>query len=95
VSPACTIRHRLAHWPEGYVTALYRGRTWGVTLSRHAGGRSLKLFGQELGGSDIVSLNLYDTGAAADPILRPCEMPVEKVLAFVNEAEPLPAPATI
>ena len=95
MSPAQRVRQRLAVWPEGYVTALYRGRTWGVTLSRHAGGRSLKLFGQELGGNDFVSLNLYDTGPAAHPILRPCEMPVEKVLAFVDAAEPLPAPARI
>ncbi len=36
---------------------------------------------EELGGGDYVSLNLYRTSSGA--LLRPCEMPEEKVVRFV------------
>ena len=37
---------------------------------------------EELGGTDYISLNLYRTKAGA--LLRPCEMPEAKVIAFVR-----------
>lgn len=81
------MRDRLAAWPPGWSVATFRGRRYGVSLASHAGGRSLKLYAEELGGTDVVSLNLYapETG---DPTLRPCEMPIEKVLTFIREAVP-------
>ncbi len=51
-----------------------------------AGGKSHKLVAEQLGGSDYISLNLYLTGKAA--LLRPCEMPAEKVLDFVLKLVP-------
>jgi len=86
-------RARLETWPLGYFTADFRGRRYGVTRSLHAGGRSHKLFARELGGSDVVSLNLYAPAGGEDR-LRPCEMPAEKVLAFLAEARPLAAEAS-
>ena len=88
--PAKALLAQLNSWPKGYFVAEYGGRRYGVRTSAHAGGRSLKLFAEELGGRDFVSLNLYlpEHGEAA---LRPCEMPVEKVLAFVAGATPVAA----
>jgi len=42
-----------------------------------------KLFARELGGSDIVSFNLYRTPAGRVH-LRPCEMSSAKVIDFVR-----------
>jgi hypothetical protein len=88
MSPAQTMRQTLAAWPQGYFTAIYEGRRYGVSNTSHAGGRSLKLYAEELGGTDFVSLNLY-TPEHGDPSLRPCEMPVEKVMAFIAGAVPM------
>jgi hypothetical protein len=78
---------RLASWPLGYFTALYENRRYGVTRSVHANGRSMKLWAEELGGTDRISLNIYAPPSGA-PALKPCEMPVDKVTDFVLGAAP-------
>ena len=87
MSSAEIMRQTLVAWPQGYFTASFRGRRYGVSNTSHAGGRSRKLYAEELGGTDFVSLNLYEPDHG-DPALRPCEMPVEKVIDFVREARP-------
>jgi hypothetical protein len=82
------MREKLAAWPQGYFVAVFRGRRYGVSNTTHVGGRSLKLYAEELGGPDFISLNLY-APAHGDPALRPCEMPVAKVVEFVREAVPV------
>jgi hypothetical protein len=67
--------------PEGHNLGMFKGRRYRVEKTSHAGGRSLKLFARELGGTDFVSLNLYHL--ASGDALRPCEMPEAKVRAFV------------
>ena len=67
--------------PEGHTLGQYRGRRYRVEKTSHAGGRSLKLYGRELGGTDFVSLNLYRL--ASGDVLKPCEMAEAKVRAFV------------
>lgn len=49
-------------------------------------GRSTKLVAEELGGRDYISLNFYDLRSGAR--LKPCEMPAEKVIAFVLAYQP-------
>ncbi len=61
----------------------FGGRRYGVTRTVSAGGRIQKLYAEELGGTDVISANLY-----ASTMLRPCEMPAAKVLAFVSGAVP-------
>ncbi len=68
--------------PEGYSEGAYDGRRFGVTVRRSEDGRRNSLFARELGGSDIVSFNLYRV-ASARTSLKPCEMSSEKVVAFV------------
>jgi peptide-methionine (S)-S-oxide reductase len=69
--------------PEGYSEGQYRGRRYGIRKESFNGGRSLKLFAQELGGSDYISLNYYQTRQRE--WLKPCEMPEDKVLGFLRE----------
>jgi hypothetical protein len=76
----------LGRWPLGWFTARYAGRRYGVTRSVHAAGRSMKLFAEELGGPDRVSLNIF-APPTGEPTLKPCEMPLDKVTTFVLGAE--------
>ncbi|KMW58186.1 hypothetical protein AIOL_003157 [Candidatus Rhodobacter oscarellae] len=57
-------------------------------MSKHAlaKGSAWKLVAEELGGADYISLNLYLTRERAH--LRPCEMPQEKVVQFVEGLVP-------
>ncbi|MFC3614668.1 hypothetical protein ACFORG_12920 [Lutimaribacter marinistellae] len=48
-----------------------------------ARGRAVKLVAWELGGGDYISLNLYHLRTG--PVLRPCEMSREKVIAFLAD----------
>jgi hypothetical protein len=75
----------LARVPEGWSIATYGGRRYGVTRTARAGGRAISVYAEELGGTDIVSTNAYLTDEGGEH-LRPCEMPTEKVLAFLRGA---------
>ncbi|MEO0465285.1 MAG: hypothetical protein AAF216_01985 [Pseudomonadota bacterium] len=52
-----------------------------MTVERSADGKRVKLYGEALGGADHVSFNLYLAGGVYR--LKPCEMPEDKVIAFV------------
>lgn len=67
--------------PTGWTVVEYRHRRYGLTRSDHAEGRSMSIYAEELGGPDVVSTNVYRTRDG--DLLRPCEMPVETVLAFL------------
>ncbi|MEO1014858.1 MAG: hypothetical protein AAFX08_06665 [Pseudomonadota bacterium] len=69
--------------PNGYTKGRYRGRTYGVTVEISADGHRRKLFAEELGGGDHVSFNLYLLDGKP-PQLKPCEMPTQKVIDFVE-----------
>lgn len=67
--------------PAGSFKARYENRPYIVTKSALSGGKAQKLVAEELGGADYISLNLYRL--ASGPLLKPCEMPEAKVVAFV------------
>lgn len=69
--------------PEGYSQGSFRYARWSVSKTVHSGGRSVKLYAEELGGSDFVSCNFYQTSAGWSA--KPCEMPLEKVEEFLRE----------
>ncbi|MFN8348555.1 MAG: peptide methionine sulfoxide reductase [Spirosomataceae bacterium] len=71
--------------PEGYSEGLYKGVKYGITKTTFNQGRSYKIYGDELGGNDFVSLNYYLT--AQNELLKPCEMPEEKVIDFLKNVE--------
>lgn len=83
-SPA-TIWSCLTTMPLGYFTARYANARYGVTRSVHANGRSMKLYAEQLGGTDRISLNIF-APPSGEPALKPCEMPIDKVTAFVMGA---------
>ena len=75
---------KIRGFPNGYSVVLYRGRKYGVTRTDFNDGKSIKLYAEELGGNDFISLNYYITNQAER--LKPCEMTPEKVIAFLNDA---------
>jgi len=72
----------LAAIPSGYGEGVYEGRRYGVTVRRSHDGKRISVFAQALAGGDVVSFNLYRL-RSGEGALRPCEMPAEKVVAFV------------
>jgi hypothetical protein len=69
--------------PDGWTRVRVGGRSYGVSRTAHAGGRTLTIHAEELGGTDVVSANVLRT--AAGDVLKPCEMPAEKVMTFLRE----------
>ena len=80
---------KLAALPRGYTEGSFEGRRYGATLAVSDDGRRWTFFAEELGGNEMVSFNLYRLAAGA-PRLKPCEMPKEKVIAFVLGYAPEP-----
>jgi hypothetical protein len=75
-----------ARVPEGWSQVEYAGRGWAVTRTVHADGRSQSILAEELGGTGLVSANLYRL--EDHDLLKPCEMPEAKVLAFLRGLTP-------
>ena len=75
-----------ARVPVGWSVVEYDGRSWGLTRTIHADGRSESILAEELGGSDLVSAKLYRVDG--QDVLRPCEMPDQKVLDFLRGLVP-------
>ncbi|MEO1054202.1 MAG: peptide methionine sulfoxide reductase [Bacteroidota bacterium] len=67
--------------PIGYSEVSFEGKKYGLTRSDFNGGKSLKVYAEELGGTDFISFNYYIT--SKDTLLKPCEMPDEKVRHFL------------
>lgn len=68
--------------PEGWTRVEVDGRAYGLTRTTHTGGRSVSLYAEELGGSDVVSANVWLLHGGA--VLKPCEMPAETVERFLR-----------
>jgi hypothetical protein len=83
----------LARVPEGWSAVRYRGRRWGVSHTRQAGGQIEKLYAEELGGTGVISANLYVPDGTEGEHFRPCEMPAADVLDFLRGWEPVPESA--
>ncbi|MBA8792630.1 peptide-methionine (S)-S-oxide reductase [Friedmanniella endophytica] len=77
----------LARVPTGWTAVVWRGRRYGMRRTDAAGGGAVAVVAEELGGDGLVSTNVYRTRAG--DLLRPCEMPAERVLAFLREWRPV------
>lgn len=77
----------LGRLPDGYAEGDFSAQRWGVTVQRSADARRIWLFGEELGGQDIVSFNYYLL-AGDRAVLKPCEMSSGKVIDFVLRFRP-------
>ncbi len=72
----------VARVPAGWTRVRHGGRTWGLSRTDHAAGRSVFVEADELGGPGRLSANVWFT--ADGPVLRPCEVPAEDVLALLR-----------
>jgi peptide-methionine (S)-S-oxide reductase len=79
------LRSLFERLPIGWSVVVHDGRRYGVTRTIHGNGHSQSVYAEALDGSDVVSANLYDVG---EGVLRPCEMPVKKVLDFLGGLGP-------
>jgi hypothetical protein len=77
---------KLLHIPEGFSTGVYRGQRYKIIHTVENNGQVEKLFGENLRGEDHISFNLYRL-ASGQTLLKPCEMPAEKVQDFVVQVE--------
>ena len=68
--------------PIGGYGGTFDGRRYRITKAQMSNGRSQKLEAEELGGNDYISFNLYRL-ASGQALLKPCEMPVDKVVDFI------------
>ena len=75
--------------PEGWTAVRYDGHRYGLRRTSRAGGRSVSIYAEHLGGGPSVSTNVYRTGTG--DVLKPCEMPAATVLAFLRGWAPLPS----
>ncbi len=67
---------------EGYSEGIYNSKKYGISKNTFNKGKSVKIYGEELGGNDFVSLNYYIT--KNKEFLNPCEMPAQKVIHFLQ-----------
>lgn len=71
--------------PIGYSEAIYKKAKYGVTKEIFNQGKSYKIYAKELKGNNFISLNYYIT--THKELLKPCEMPKEKVIDFLKNAK--------
>jgi len=69
--------------PIQYVEGIYQNRRYGISKTVFNNGKSFKIFAEELGGNDFISLNFYVT--SQKEILKPCEMESQKVVQFLRQ----------
>lgn len=74
--------HSIMAIPLGFSEIIYKSKKYAVTRSDFNKGRSLKVYANELGGTDFISFNYYLT--SQNNLLKPCEMPEQKVLDFLK-----------
>ena len=77
-----TLLQRIQQLPLGYSEVYYEKVKYGVTKSEFNKGKSYKIYAEELRGNNFISLNYYCTNK--DEILKPCEMPKQKVIHFLE-----------
>lgn len=68
--------------PTGHSEGVFENRRWRAAVKRSDDGRRASLLAEPLGEPGLVSFNLYRP-RRGDVLLKPCEMPQEKVVAFV------------
>lgn len=68
--------------PIGYSEGIYNNKKYSITKQIFNEGKSFKIYGKELQGNNFISLNYYIT--SEKELLKPCEMPAQKVIHFLK-----------
>ena len=66
---------------NGTYDVYYKNKRYLLSKQTQLNGKLIKLYAQELGNNDFISLNYYTD--IANGLLKPCEMPKEKVISFI------------
>ncbi len=72
---------RLLSFEDGAYDVLYDNKRYLFRKESHLDGKLIKVYAEELGDTNFISLNYYPQ--TANGLLKPCEMPDEKVIDFV------------
>jgi len=78
--PKSVFHTKLTALKNGSYDVFYQDKRYLLSKETHLGGKLIKLYAKELGANDFISLNYYGIG---EGLLKPCEMPQEKVIEFV------------
>lgn len=70
--------------PEGWSRIEIDGQSWAVTRTTRAGGKVISVDAEQLGAAEQFGANIWVT--TDETILRPCEVPEEKVIRFLRAA---------
>ena len=74
---------KLLSLKDGTYDVFYKDKRYLLSKQTLLNSKLIKLYAEELGGNDFISLNYYSE--INDGLLKPCEMPKEKVIEFVKE----------
>ena len=77
--------NKLIKMQNGSYDVSFQNRRYLLRKETQLEGKLIKLYAEELGGNDFISLNYYPQIKGG--LLKPCEMPEEKVITFVLEHE--------
>ena len=66
---------------NGSYDVIYKEKRYLLSKETLLNGKLIKLYAKELGDNNFISLNYYPY--IQDGLLKPCEMPKEKVIEFV------------
>ena len=70
--------------PEGWTRVQIAGHGWAITRTTRAGGKTISFDAERLGDKEHLGANVWNTSEGA--ILRPCEVPEEKVMQVLRDA---------
>jgi len=73
---------RLLSFEDGAYDVLYDDKRYLFRKETHLNGKLIKVYAEELGHNNFISLNYYPQ--TSNGLLKPCEMPDEKVIDFVT-----------
>ena len=85
VQPNELFAKRLSALADGSYDVFYNNRRYLLRKETHLGRKLIKLYAEELGGNDFISLNFYPKLQGG--LLKPCEMPQQKVIDFILNLE--------
>ncbi len=82
---ATPFHERLLSFDDGAYDVIFSAKRYLFRKETHLGGKLVKVYAEELGGNDFISLNYYPQ--TLNGLLKPCEMADRKVIDFVNRAK--------
>jgi len=74
---------RLLSFENGSYDVIYEEVRYLFRKETHLNGKLIKVYAEELGNTNFISLNYYPE--TANGLLKPCEMPDEKVICFITK----------